>query len=323
MPSWRTACPPTCARPSASSTRTTWTCARSASRPEGRRQRHRGRPRAVETGHDRSLATVFGEVRVRRIAYRHRGEDNLCPADAASPCPKSSTPTACGRFAAEESSRGSFDETVAAAIGRASGQHVPKRQVEELTRRSRGGLRGLLRTRQAGRSGRPRRGRDLRRRQGHRYAPSMPCARSTAKAAAPRSSATPLSKPESPYKNAWLSSALSTTSPRPRCPEDMMGHCQGAAPVARAKWLTASVTDDIAEVIKTLFDETDRRDPGHRRTWVALVDGARHQISCIKAEAKARDVNVTIVVDFIHVLEYIWGRRVASSPVTAPALRPG
>jgi hypothetical protein len=101
--------------------------------------------------------------------------------------------------------------------------------------------------------------------------------------------------------------AVYDVSPVPRCPEDIMAPAKVPAPVARAKWLTASVTDDIAEVIKTLFDETDRRDPGHRRTWVALVDGARHQISCIKAEAKARDVNVTIVVDFIHVLEYIWG----------------
>ena len=43
-----------------------------------------------------------------------------------------------------------------------------------------------------------------------------------------------------------------------------------------------------------------------QRTWVALVDGAKHQIDCIQAEARARQVNVTIVCDFIHVLEYLW-----------------
>ena len=42
-----------------------------------------GVPRgAVEAGHERSLATVFGEVRVRRLAYRRRGHPNLHPADA-------------------------------------------------------------------------------------------------------------------------------------------------------------------------------------------------------------------------------------------------
>jgi hypothetical protein len=39
---------------------------------------------------------------------------------------------------------------------------------------------------------------------------------------------------------------------------------------------------------------------------MALVDGNTHQISRIKAEAAQRDVQVTIIVDFIHVLEYLW-----------------
>ena len=39
---------------------------------------------------------------------------------------------------------------------------------------------------------------------------------------------------------------------------------------------------------------------------MALVDGARHQIDRIEAEAKVAKVEVTVVVDFVHVLEYIW-----------------
>ena len=77
-------------------------------------------------------------------------------------------------------------------------------------------------------------------------------------------------------------------------------------PKATNKWLTASVVDDAATVITAVFDEAERRDPTGQRTWVALVDGAKHQIDCIQAEAKARQVNVTIVCDFIHVLEYLW-----------------
>jgi len=38
---------------------------------------------AVEAGHRRPLATVFGEVEVTRLAYRRRGSRNLYPADAA------------------------------------------------------------------------------------------------------------------------------------------------------------------------------------------------------------------------------------------------
>ena len=79
------------------------------------------------------------------------------------------------------------------------------------------------------------------------------------------------------------------------------------APKAKNKWVTASVVDDAAEVVASVFAEAERRDPAHRRTWVALVDGNNHQIQRIQAEAQNRGVNVTIVVDLIHVLEYVWG----------------
>ena len=70
---------------------------------------------------------------------------------------------------------------------------------------------------------------------------------------------------------------------------------------------TASVVEDIASVIAQVFDEAERRDPNHLRSWVALVDGARHQIDCIQAEAKRRRVTVTIICcDVVHVLEHLW-----------------
>jgi hypothetical protein len=77
-------------------------------------------------------------------------------------------------------------------------------------------------------------------------------------------------------------------------------------PVAEGKWLTASVTEDIPAVVGQVFDEATRRDPDHRRTWVALVDGNRTQIEAIKAEAARRKAAVHIVVDFVHVMEYLW-----------------
>jgi hypothetical protein len=77
-------------------------------------------------------------------------------------------------------------------------------------------------------------------------------------------------------------------------------------PTARNKWLIASVVDDAATVVGAIFDEADRRDPHHHRTWVALVDGNNHQIQRIGAEAQARGTTVAIIVDFVHVLEYLW-----------------
>jgi hypothetical protein len=77
-------------------------------------------------------------------------------------------------------------------------------------------------------------------------------------------------------------------------------------PVALNKWLTASVVADAASVVAQIFAEADRRDPDHARTWVALVDGNNHQIDRIQAEATRRGIDVTILCDFIHVLEYLW-----------------
>jgi hypothetical protein len=77
-------------------------------------------------------------------------------------------------------------------------------------------------------------------------------------------------------------------------------------PQARGKWLTASVTDDIPAVIAAAFGEAERRDPSHQREWVVLIDGNNTQIEAATAEAESRGVTATIVIDFIHVLEYLW-----------------
>jgi hypothetical protein len=113
-------------------------------------------------------------------------------------------------------------------------------------------------------------------------------------------------------------------APVPRTPEDVIstpaqkrrkkkaqaakpkGKGKPREPQARGKWLTASVTDDIPAVIAAAFDEAERRDPGHKREWAVLIDGNNTQIEAVTAEAARRGVTVTIVIDFVHVLEYLW-----------------
>ena len=40
--------------------------------------------------------------------------------------------------------------------------------------------------------------------------------------------------------------------------------------------------------------------------WVGLVDGNRQQIDLLEKEAKERQIKLHLIVDLIHVLEYIW-----------------
>lgn len=89
----------------------------------------------VEGGHHRGLATVFGDVEVERLAYRRRGHPNLHLADAALNLPDQRHSHGLRRLAAVEATRGSFDDAVD-AIGRASGQQLGKRQVEDLAQRA-------------------------------------------------------------------------------------------------------------------------------------------------------------------------------------------
>lgn len=89
-------------------------------------------------------------------------------------------------------------------------------------------------------------------------------------------------------------------------------------PRARAKWLTGSIEHDPAHAIAAAFDQAEARDPQHRRSWVILVDGARHQLELIQAEAKRRDVRIHIVLDLVHVIEKLWAAARCFYPATDP-----
>ena len=52
---------------------------------------------------------------------------------------------------------------------------------------------------------------------------------------------------------------------------------------------------------------------------MALVDGNIHQIDRIKAEAKARNVNVAVMCDLVHVVEYLWKATWSLHPEADPA----
>ena len=273
---------------------------------------------AVETGHTRALTTVFGEVRVARLAYRRRGHANLYPADAALNLPAEKHSHGLRQLAALEAARGSFDDT-AEAIERATGVRLGKRQAEALAGRAAVDIDDFYAQRQPQPAGAGREVLVLSA-DGKGIVMRPEALRpATAKAAATTKLSTRLSKGEKRNRKRLAEvGAVYDADPVVRTPADILARSAGhrgedtdpeqpaEAPAAKNKWLTASVTDDAATVVGRLFDEADRRDPTHARTWIALVDGNNHQIDRIQAEATQRGVNVTILCDFIHVLEYLW-----------------
>lgn len=93
-----------------------------------------------------------------------------------------------------------------------------------------------------------------------------------------------------------------------RRPEDIIGDQREELerPAISNKRVWADIRQDAKTVIGSAFSEAAQRDPEHQREWVVLVDGEERQLDYTKAAAKKAGVEVTIVLDFVHVLEYVW-----------------
>ena len=250
---------------------------------------------------------------------------NLHPADAVLNLPVGRHSAGLQRLAAVEAARGSFADA-REAIERATGVRLGKRQVEELARTAAVDTEAFYAARRP--LPRPDRvlglqadGKGIVMRPGSlRPGTAARAAQATAKLA------TRLSPGEKHGRKRMAEIvAVYDLDPAPRTVADIIptrrrsqqdesqqdGSQQNKparrpGPVVTGKWLAANVTDDIPAVIAAMFDEAERRDPAHERTWVALVDGNRQQIDTIRDQATARGVTVTVVIDFVHVLEYLW-----------------
>jgi len=269
--------------------------------------------RAVERDHSRPLLSVFGEVRVGRLAYRRRGEENLYVADGVLNLPEEKHSHGLRRMVALETPRGSFDDATD-AIRRITGAVLGKRQVEELALRAAVDFEAYYEHREydavdhddvlvlscdgKGVVMRPEALREQTRKQAEDAENKLK---------------TRLSKGEKRGRKRMAEvAAVYEITPEVRAPADILPTTDEEreavrdGPKAKNKWLSASVTDDAAEVIARMFDEAERRDGDHQHSWVVLVDGNNHQIDRVSKEAKKRAIKITILVDYVHVIEYLW-----------------
>ncbi|HYB25299.1 MAG TPA: ISKra4 family transposase [Solirubrobacteraceae bacterium] len=269
---------------------------------------------AVERGHERLLSSVFGQVTVGRQAYRRRGCQNLYLADAQLNLPRERPSHGTRRLAAVGSSKGSFEEATE-QVREITGLEISKRQVEELARAAAVDFDAFYASQASAAAEQDNDSDDdvlviscdgkgiVIRSDGLR-----PATAAAAQRAQPKLR-TRLSRGEKPNRKR-IAEVGAVYEVKPRTGEEVLASSAEKtvpAPEAKRKWLTASVVCDAATVVGQVFDEAQRRDPQHQRTWVVLVDGNNHQIDRITAEANARAIKLTIVIDLVHVLEYLWG----------------
>ncbi|MFD7409678.1 ISKra4 family transposase [Streptomyces sp. NPDC059866] len=268
-----------------------------------------------ETGHSRWLASVFGLVRVTRVAHRGPGVCNVHPTDPALSLPAGRHSMGLRRLAVTESVRGSFDQAQQ-AVERRCGKVLGKRRLEELVVAAAVDADDFYRARipipcsrqmplvvQVDGKGvvvRPEALREATR-------------RAAAKAAGGhRARLAPGEKPN--RKRMATVACVFDIRPASRRPHDVIHPPGGRSgeprarpgPKAESKWCTASLIRPPAQVIADAFDQAQARDPKNLRPWIVLVDGARHQLDLISAETSRRDVTVHVLLDFVHVAEYVW-----------------
>jgi hypothetical protein len=299
-------------------------------------------------GHARMVVTRLGKVAVRRIGYRSgvKGAGALFPRDAVLNLPPCGYSWELQRLAVMFCRSGSYEQAHE-FVRAATGVSVGRRQLEQVTAAAAADAERFCQDRDPGAV--PRAGQEQEqgkgRGKGKGKGKGLPLGMSAdGKGVAMRPEAR---RPEAARKAgkrpgqafgkrlgtgqksgckriAETGAVFDVIPPQePRTPEQIMGRAPGEpapeGPRAVNRWYTAQITVSCAETIAMLFDEAERRDPGHERTWIALADGANHQIDVITAEAAARDVEVTILIDFIHVIEYLWKAAWCFHPARDPA----
>ena len=92
---------------------------------------------------------------------------------------------------------------------------------------------------------------------------------------------------------------------------------EGKRPVPCRKRTWARVEADMGTVIEQGFAEAVRRDPEQKMRWVVLIDGQEELLRQIDAAAERYELEITVVQDFVHVLEYLWKAAHALHPEVA------
>ena len=265
----------------------------------------------------RALETLLGTVQVTREGHGARGRETLFPLDAALNLPTERYSFGIRRRAAAEATKGAFDEAVAVLTAHSSAA-VAKRQVEEVVRRAAADFNDFYLARRLAwpdettassdilvltfdGKGVPMRPGDLR------------PATQAAAARRVRKLATRLTKGEKKHqKRIAQVAAVYTIAPFGRSAEDIIRELRPAdaprpvRPRPEGKRVWASLVTEPAEVIEDAFLDASSRDPTRQKRWVVLVDGNADQIARVTAAAKRHRVAVTIVLDLIHALEYLW-----------------
>lgn len=287
-----------------------------------------GTPLTSTPVQERSLESIFGAVEVARTGYGAVGTSSLHPLDGALNLPPEKYSLEVRRRVAMEAAKNSFEEGMK-TLDVYTGAHVPKRQFEELAIRAAQDFEAF-------------------------YADRQTCARADAHTAPilvmtvdgkgvvmlPEDLREPTQRAAAARAKTFTArlgsgrrlhakrmasvAAIYTIDPFVRTPEQILPESPRlqetgpARPRPEHKRVWASLAHSPEAVIREMFEEAARRDPKRQKRWVALVDGNLSQIDHLQQQAEERNIPLVIIVDFIHVAQYVWKAAGAFFPGLEP-----
>jgi len=270
----------------------------------------------IERGCARGVVSIFGPVRARRMAYRNTREANLYPADARWILPEDPYSMGMRALAAYHLAEGGYGQALEVIAAR-TGVTAGRAQLAGIA----GDLAGWVDEFY-----------DQRAFAADTDLPDsdviMMQADGKGIAMRPehRASAGKDSDAAHPgIKKMAEIVAVADFTPAVRDPEDIAApparRKAHPGPQARDKWVAASITDIIEDMIGVAFNEAERRDPYGIRQRVFLVDGNKQQLTAIAEHARARGLKVPVFIDFIHVSGYLGKAAAALHPGDPQAAR--
>jgi hypothetical protein len=267
----------------------------------------------------RTIESRFGRARFRRLGNKTGDAPRQFPLDRELNLPAGMYSHPLRRCVAEEARSAAFEQAVE-DVDRTTGGHVPKRQTEEIVAEIVQDFDAFYAQRPvndtAGADALLLASSDCK---GIRVVPEA-LRDATRKAAeeeqaeAVRGDPMANKKPRSHDKRMAVVTAVWEQSPEPRTASDIVSELRRtpgkrpkkSRPKPRNKRVWASIEKDLATGVGEMFDELDQRDPECKRHVPMLVDGDENQQTAILDEARRRNRTVTIVLDIIHVIHYLW-----------------
>jgi hypothetical protein len=272
-----------------------------------------GAKRTHKRKQSRKLTTIFGTVTVSRIGYGGRKLTSLNPLDGELNLPTEKYSHGLSERIASAVAFNGFNQTVE-TIKNTTAAKIPKRQVEELAQKSAcdfdkfyqvqqsqlnsGEYTGEILVISVDGKGVVMRQEDLR--------------PSTKKRAisGQRKLEKRLTKGEKRNSKRMATvAAVYTINPFLRTASQIVNPQESQEtkpPKPEAKRVWASLVKEPAQIISEAFDEALHRDPNQQKNWVALVDGNKTQLHLLQQLAQKHNIRLTIVLDVIHVIEYLW-----------------